>query len=95
MTTTTEQATTQTADAARQAIDQTRQFSDQATDASREFGRLMLSSYERAMDTFVEFEQRAAETMPIDWMKAAISAHASFIGDMNRTYVRSMHSVLD
>jgi hypothetical protein len=94
-TTTTEEATAQTADAAQQAIDQTRRFGNEATDASREFGRMMLNSYEQVVNTFVDLEQRAAEAMPNDWMRATISAHASFIGDVNRAYLRSMHSVLD
>jgi hypothetical protein len=95
MTTTTEQATNETVNIANTAIDQTRRFGDQTADTNREFGRLMLNSYERAVNTFVELEKQAAEAVPVDWMRATISAHASFVGDLNRSYLRSMHSVLD
>jgi hypothetical protein len=94
-TTTTEKTVTDTFDAAQQSAEQIRQFGERATDAGRALGRLTLDTYEQAVATLIDFEKQAADAAPADWMKAAISAHASFVQEMNAAYVRTLHSVLD
>jgi hypothetical protein len=81
--------------AAQQATDQVRQFGERATGAGRAFGQLALDTYEQAVNTYIEFEQKAAEAAPFDWAKAALSAHASFIGELNGAYVKAARAVLD
>jgi hypothetical protein len=81
--------------AAHQATDQVREFGERATNAGRAFGQLALDTYEQAVNTYVEFEQKAAEVAPFDWAKAVITAHASFVGEINGAYVKAARAALD
>ncbi len=92
---TTETIRNETMAAAQQATEQAREFGDRATGAGRAFGQLALDTYEQAVNTFVEFEQRAADAAPYDWAKTALNAHASFVEEINGAYVRIVRSVLD
>jgi hypothetical protein len=90
-----EKAATDTFAAAQQATDQVRQFGERATGTGRALGQLALDTYEQAVSSFVELEQKAAEAAPVDWVKAAITAHASFVEDMNAAYVRAARAVIE
>jgi hypothetical protein len=76
------------------AADQVREFGERATGTGRAFGQLALDAYEQVMHTFLEFEHRAAEAAPVDWVGAAIGAHASFVEDLTSAYVKAARSVL-
>ena len=90
---------TQAFDAANQATEratqQIREFGEQAAATSRNFGSLALDTYERAVASYVELEQKASEAAPVDWMKAAIDAHVSFVKDINEAYVKAARSALE
>ena len=91
--------TNETFEAAGQATErvteQIRQFGEQAAAAGRGFGNLALSTYEQAVANAVEFERKAAEAAPVDWIKTAIDAHASFVKDVNDAYVKAVRVALD
>ena len=90
----TETVRNETFAAAQQATEQVREFGERATGAGRAFGQLALDTYEQAVNTYVEFEQKAAEVAPFDWAKAALAAHASFVEEINSAYLRAARSVL-
>jgi uncharacterized protein YaaN involved in tellurite resistance len=73
---------------------QIREFGEQAAATSRNFSNMALDTYERAVASYVEFEQKAAEAAPVDWVKAAIDAHASFVKDVNDAYVKAVRGAL-
>jgi hypothetical protein len=75
--------------------EQVRQFGEQAAAAGRGFGRVALSSYEQAVANVVELERKAAEAAPVEWVKTAIDAHASFVTDINNAYVKAVRVALD
>jgi hypothetical protein len=77
------------------ATQQVREFGEQAAATGRNFGGLALDTYERAVASYVEFEQKAAEAAPVDWIKAAIDAHVSFVKDINEAYVKAARSALE
>jgi hypothetical protein len=91
--------TTETFAAANEATErvteQVRQFGEQAAAAGRGFGHLALSTYEQAVTNLVEFERKAAEAAPVDWVKTAIDAHASLVKDINNAYVKAVRVALD
>jgi hypothetical protein len=80
--------------ASESATQQIREFGEQAAATSRNFGNMALDTYERAVASYVEFEQKAAEAAPVDWVKAAIDAHASFVKDVNEAYVKAVRGAL-
>ncbi len=79
---------------AQRATDQVREFSERATGTGRAFGQLALDAYEQAVRSFLDLEHKAAEAAPVDWVGAAIGAHASFVEDVTSAYVRAARSVL-
>jgi hypothetical protein len=79
---------------AQQATDQVRQFGERATDAGKAFGQLALDTYEQAVATLIDLEHKAADAVPVEWVKSAINAHASFVEDTSAAYVRVARSVL-
>jgi hypothetical protein len=81
--------------AAERATEQVREFGERAAGAGRALGQLALDTYEQAVRSLVEFEQQAADAAPVEWMKAAIGAHASLVGDLNAAYLRAARSALD
>ena len=82
-------------DAAEQANKQVRELGERATDTTRAFGQLALDAYERAVTNFVEFERKAADATPVEWVKAGIGAHASFVEEVSGAYVRAARSLLE
>jgi hypothetical protein len=81
-------------EATERATQQVRDFGEQAAATTKNFGNLALDTYERAVATYVEFEQKAAEAAPVDWMKTAIEAHVSLVRNLNDVYVKAARSAL-
>jgi hypothetical protein len=79
---------------AEKATEQVREFGERAAGTGKAFGQLALDTYEQAVNTIIEFEHKAAEAAPVDWVKTAIGAHASFVGDLSGAYVKAARSVL-
>jgi hypothetical protein len=79
---------------ASQATDQLREIADKANGASRAYGHLALDTYEKAIANLVEYEQQAAETAQVDWVRNAVGAHAKFVEDVNAAYVKAAREVL-
>ena len=80
--------------ATERATQQVREFGEQAAEAGRGYANLALQTYEQGVATLVEFEQKAAEAAPVDWVKAAIDAHVSFVKDINEAYVKAARTAL-
>jgi predicted DNA-binding WGR domain protein len=89
-----EQAAAQTRELTLQAAQQTRDFTDQAVSTGRAYGQLAVDSYEKALSSIVELEQRTAEAAPVDWVKTAVGAHASFVQELGTAYVKAARDVL-
>ncbi|TMM33572.1 MAG: hypothetical protein E6F99_23795 [Actinobacteria bacterium] len=73
------------------------EFNETATQAfgtGKELGRKALDVYEQAVDGFVQAEQQAAEAAPVDWLKTAVSAHATFVQDLNAAYLKAARELL-
>jgi hypothetical protein len=74
---------------------QVRDLGERYTGTTRTFGQLALDAYERAVTNFVEFEHKAADATPVEWVKAAIGAHASFVEELSGAYVKAARSLLE
>lgn len=89
-----EYATQQAQATADRASQQIHELGERTTEAGRTFGGLALDVYEEAAKGLVAFEQRAADAAPVDWVKAAIGAHASFLRDINAAYLKAAREIL-
>jgi hypothetical protein len=67
---------------------------ERATQQMREFSGLALDTYERTIASVVEFEQKAAEAAPVEWIKTALDTHATFVKDVTDAYVKAVRVAL-
>jgi hypothetical protein len=74
--------------------EQVQKSTEQVFGTGKELGRKALDAYEQAINDVVEFEQRAAEAAPVDWMKTTLGAHATFVRDVNAAYVKAAREAL-
>jgi hypothetical protein len=77
------------------AVGQIHELGERTVDAGWAFGGLALDAYEETAKGLIEFEQRAADAAPVEWVKAAIGAHASFVRDVNAAYVKAAREILN
>jgi hypothetical protein len=84
-----------TTDATFAATEQVREYGERATETSRAFGKQAIEAYEQIVKSAVDFERAAADAAPADWIKTAISAHATFVADVNAAYVGAVRSILN
>jgi hypothetical protein len=68
---------------------------ERATQQLRELSGLALDSYERTIASMVEFEHKAAEAAPVDWIKTVLDTHAAFVKDIADAYVKAARFALD
>ena len=80
--------------ATERATQQAREFGEQAVAAGRGYAELALNTYEQAVAGLIEFEQKAAEAAPVDWVKTAISAHVALVKDVNDAYLKAVREAL-
>jgi hypothetical protein len=76
------------------AINRLQELGDRATETSRQFGTLVIDTYEKTVASFVEFEHRAAAAIHNDLMRAAIESHAEFVDDLSAAYIKAMREAL-
>jgi hypothetical protein len=67
---------------------------EQAFGTGKELSRKALEVYEQAVDGFVQAEQQVAEAAPVDWVKTAVGAHATFIHEVNAAYLKAAREIL-
>jgi hypothetical protein len=81
-------------DATTAATEQVREYGERATEQTRAFGRQAIEAYEQVVKNAIDFERAAADAAPVDWVKTAISAHATFVADVNAAYVGAIRSAI-
>jgi hypothetical protein len=68
---------------------------ERASQQLKDLGSLALDSYERTIASVVEFEQKAAEAAPVEWIKTVLDTHAAFVKDVADAYVKFVRVALD
>ena len=81
--------------ATERATQQVREFSEHAAATGRGLGNLALDTYEQAIASYLDFEYKAADAAPADWLKTAIGTHAKFVKDVTDAYVKAARVTLD
>ena len=57
-------------------------------------GQASLDTYEKALQSLVDFEQKAATASQLEWVSAVASAHAKFVQDVSAAYVTAAREAL-
>jgi hypothetical protein len=71
-----------------------RALTERILDAAKQTGGESLDAYEKALESLVDFEQKAAGATQLDWVTAVASAHAQFINQVSGAFVKAARSRL-
>lgn len=75
-----------------QTVDRTRELQERLFDSARSAAVVSLDSYEKAVQSVVDFEHKAAEKAPFG--AEFITAHATFLADVTALYTNAAREVL-
>jgi predicted RNA-binding Zn ribbon-like protein len=71
-----------------------RELTERFIDAARKAGNASLDTYEKSLQSLVDFEERAAGASQLDWVSNIAQAHAKFVQDVSAAYVSAAREVL-
>jgi hypothetical protein len=71
-----------------------RELTERFIDAARKAGNASLDTYEKSLQSLVDFEERAAGASQLDWVSNIAEAHAKFVQDVSAAYVSAAREVL-
>ena len=71
-----------------------RTLNEQIIASARAAGQASLDAYEKALESLVDFEQKAAKASQLEWVTAVASAHAKFVQDVSAAYVTAAREAL-
>lgn len=80
--------------AAERVNDQARVLGERVAASAREAGGRALDSYEKAVESYLELQQKAADAAPTDSLKTAIETYAAFVKEFNEAYVKAARTAL-
>ena len=70
-----------------------RELTERFIDAARKAGNASLDTYEKSLQSLVDFEERAAGASQLDWVSNIAQAHAKFVQDVSAAYVSAAREV--
>ncbi|MDQ1636305.1 MAG: hypothetical protein QOJ32_3114 [Frankiaceae bacterium] len=71
-----------------------RELNERAMQAARTAGEAGLDAYEKAMKSFVDVEERLADSTQLDWVKTIIGAQAEFLQNISGSYVNAARDLI-
>lgn len=75
-------------------IDRIRDLNERIIDSSRKAGSAYLDTYEKALTSFADFEQRVGSQSQVDWVSTMTQAHADFTRDVAKIYTSTARDLL-
>ncbi|CAN5366200.1 hypothetical protein BH20ACT5_BH20ACT5_17170 [soil metagenome] len=75
-----------------QTVERARELQERLLDSAKSAAEVSLDSYEKAVQSIVDFEHNAAEKAPFG--AELITAHATFLKDMTSLYTTTAREVL-
>ena len=71
-----------------------RALNERIIESAKAAGQASLDAYEKALQSLVDFEQKAAKASQLEWVTAVASAHAKFVQDVSTAYVTAAREAL-
>ncbi|MGH3218075.1 MAG: hypothetical protein ACRDPY_05000 [Streptosporangiaceae bacterium] len=71
-----------------------RALNEQIIGSAKTAGQASLDAYEKALQSLVDFEQKATNASQLEWVSAVASAHAKFVQDVSAAYVSAARATL-
>ena len=76
------------------AADRVRALNEKMIVTAKKSGVASLDAYEKALTTFVDFQQKVADTSQLDWLNTVVKAQTDFITEVSAAYTSAAREVL-
>lgn len=71
-----------------------RDLNEQIIESARKSGEVSLDAYEKALQSVLEYETKAAEATQLDFINSVTKAHVNFVTDMSKVFTDAARSVM-
>jgi len=79
---------------AEEATKRIQDLNERLIESSKSAGNVTLDGYEKALQSLVDFEQKAASASQLDWISALATTHAKFVADLTSSYTAAARQLL-
>jgi hypothetical protein len=76
------------------AADRIRNLNEQVIDQAKKQGNASLDAWEKALQSVVDFEKKAADASQLDFVKALTDAHVKFLTSASDAYLKAAREML-
>jgi DNA-binding ferritin-like protein len=77
-----------------EAAERIRSLNERIIEAARKAGGTYLDAYEKSLRSIAEYEEKVAETTPVEWLGALLNAQADFVREVAKAATASAREVL-
>lgn len=77
-----------------QAADRVRALNEKLIETAKKSGSASLDAYEKALSSFVGFQQRAAGASQLDWVTTIVKAQTGFLSEISAAYTTAAREAL-
>ncbi|MET0452248.1 MAG: hypothetical protein ABW137_10450 [Mycobacterium sp.] len=74
--------------------DRIRGLNDKLMAAAKQTGAVSLDTYEQAVNTVLDFGQKAADSTKVEWVSALARSQASIVSEVTTTYANAARDLL-
>ena len=75
-------------------VSRIRELNEKLVQLAKQQGQVSLDTYEKALESLLDFEKAAAGASQLDWVAAVANTHAKFIQDITGTYLKLVGEAL-
>ena len=75
-------------------VSRIRELNEKLVQLAKQQGRATLDTYEKALQSLIDFELAAASASQFDWVSALANTHAKFVQDITGSYLRLANEAL-
>ena len=79
---------------AEEATKRIRDLNERLIESSKSAGKVALDAYEKALQSLVDFEDKAASDSQLEWVSALATTHAKFVAEMSSSYTEAARQLL-
>lgn len=76
------------------AADRIRSLNEQVIEQAKKQGNVSLDAWEKALESVVDFEKKAADASQLDFVKALTDAHVRFMTSASDAYLKAARELL-
>ena len=71
-----------------------RELNEKLVQLAKQQGQVTLDTYEKALQSLIDFEKAAASASQFDWVTALANTHAKFVQDITGSYLKLANEAL-